>query len=104
MYYNSFGLWAGAVYGAHGAQTYLINCTFDKNSYSKDKGGGLYSYNKAQFYLNGVEVNSNNIKYANISIGYGQLPSGVTNVIYQCLDIFTLLFHLFLVFVVLIMV
>ena len=86
---NNFGLWAGAIYGAHGAQSYLNNCTFNQNTPSKDDGGELYSYNKAQFYLNYVELNSTIINDNNINIGYGQLPSGIKKVLYKCLDIIT---------------
>ena len=83
------GLWAGAIYGAHGAQSFLNNCTFNQNTPSKDDGGELYSYNKAQFYLNCVELNSTTINDNNIRIGYGQLPSGVTKVLYDSLDTIT---------------
>ena len=80
---NNFGLWAGAIYGGHSAEAYLNNCTFDKNTPFKYDGGDLYSYNNAKFYLNGVEVNISAIKDTHISIGFGQLPSGITKVLYN---------------------
>ena len=89
---NNFGLWAGAIYGAHGGQSYINNCTFINNGHSKDDGSDLHSYNNAKFFINGIEVNRTGNYYlngTNVSVSYQQPPSGFVKVLYTCLDFIT---------------
>lgn len=92
---NNFGLWAGAIYGAHGAHNYLNNCTFIDNKHSKSDGADLYSYDDAKFFIDGLEVNgtglnsiginNHHINGTNITINYGYPPSGAKKVTLQLL-------------------
>lgn len=86
---NNYGLGAGAIYTAHGAPAYLNNCTIKDNPYSKSDGADLYSFNKGTFTVDGIPVNGTYVNGTDITVGYGELPSGAKKVLYQGLDVFT---------------
>lgn len=65
---NNYAKWAGAVYTAHGAESYFTLCDFINNTNYNSDGANIYNFNQANSFF--INDNCNQ----NISAKYGTLP------------------------------